>query len=75
MPTLEDGVTIIPTGRPCWGCIDLLTERIPMVGEDFYCIADWRELCPPVLIGRIRKIMDGCIVPRELKKGCCRGKQ
>ncbi len=66
MSNIEDGVTIIPTGKSCWGCIDLLTERIPLVGEDFYCT----DHNPPILIGRIRKVMDGCIVPREITKGC-----
>jgi hypothetical protein len=66
MSDIENGVTIIPTGRPCWGCVDLLTEKIPMTGEDFYCT----DYSPPILIGRVRKIMDGCIVPREITKGC-----
>jgi len=66
MSTLEDGVTIIPTGHPCWGCVGLVIEKIPMVGEDFYCM----NQVPSILIGRVRKIMDGCIVPREITKGC-----
>jgi len=63
---LEDGVLHIHSGRPCWGCEKLSVNRIPMMGEDFLCVG--RE--PHVIIGRIRKIMDGCIVPREITKGC-----
>jgi hypothetical protein len=74
MSDIEDGITIIPIGKPCWGCIDLLTEKIPMVGEDFYCAHRDSDLS--ILIGRIRKIMDGCcIVPREITKGCYCGKR
>jgi len=70
MSDIEEEVMVIPTGKPCWGCVDLLTELIPMTGENFYC-TDWE---PKILIGKIRKIMDGCIVPREITKGCYCGK-
>ena len=63
---LEDGVLHIHSGRPCWGCEKLLVNRISMTGEDFLC-TDW---IPNPIVGRIRKIMDGCIVPREITKGC-----
>lgn len=68
--SLEEGVFIIPTGKPCWGCEKLVVERIPMAGEDFVC-ANWSK--NP--IGRVRKIMEGCIVPREIVKGCYKEKQ
>jgi hypothetical protein len=74
MSDIESGVLIIPTGRPCWGCINLLTERVPMVGEDFYCTGILSRNRKPVLIGRVRKIMDGCIVPREIEEGCHSGR-
>jgi len=66
MKDLEDGVFVIHSGRPCWGCKKLLVDRIPMVGEDFVC-TNWK---PPIVVGRIRKIMEGCIVPREIVKNC-----
>jgi len=71
--SLEEGVFVIPTGKPCWGCKRLVVERIPMEGEDFICDG-WK---PKMIIGRIRKIMDGCIVPREIMKteGCYERKQ
>lgn len=55
---------IIPTGKPCWGCESLFTEAVALKGEDFICKKN------NLILGRIGKIMEGCIVPRETIKGC-----
>jgi hypothetical protein len=57
---------VVHAGKPCWGCNFLHTEIITMQGEDFICKKN------NLILGRIRKIMDGCIVPREIVKGCWR---
>lgn len=66
--SLEDGVNIIHSGVPCWGCIDLEVKPIPFVCENFFCKKN------NLILGRIGRIMEGCIVPREFEKGCRRGK-
>ena len=68
--SLEDGVTVVPTGKLCWGCDHLFVERVALVGEDFYCVKNPENR---ILLGRIRKIMDGSIFPREIEKGCYNG--
>jgi len=57
-------LTIIPTGTPCWGCVDLEKIEIKFVGEDFKCKRY------DVVLGRIRKLNEGIIVPREVLSGC-----
>lgn len=62
--SLKSGVHVGHYGPPCWGCRDLEVKTIMFVGEDFFCKRFG------FLLGRVGRIMEGCIVPREVIKGC-----